>query len=93
MEEPVHRGGAQGGAQVHSCQPPADLLPHLRMLRQQQPQALAAVLVNDLYAATRTRCDGRQLKQWLAWVDANPADPAEVHGWDEGEFDDPPAAA
>jgi hypothetical protein len=52
--------------------PPADLLPHLRAIRQQQPQAIAAVLVNDLYAATGTRSSGRQLKEWLAWIDANP---------------------
>ena len=52
--------------------PPADLLPHLRAIRQQQPQAIAAVLVNDLYAVTGTRSSGRQMKAWLAWIDANP---------------------
>ena len=55
-----------------TASPPADLLPHLRAIRQQQPQAIAAVLVNDLYAVTGTRSSGRQLKEWLAWIDANP---------------------
>lgn len=73
--------------------PPADLLPQLRALRQQHPEAIAAVLVNALHAETGVRLDGRQLKPYLAWIDANPVDPAEVQqepaGTDDGpdEFD------
>jgi hypothetical protein len=75
-------------------QPPADLLPHLRAIRQQQPRALPYTVAIELEGAGVGSFSQAKVSGWLAWIDANPADPAEVHGWDLGEFDDdPPAAA